>query len=424
VSKHRVVVTGLGIVTALGTDVPTVWRRLVAGENGIGPITYFDASQYACRVAAEVRDVPQRETGLQSLPLAHCRRGARLFLHAAREAHADAGLAGAGLPAHRIGVAAGTSVNYVHMRLIRHHFEFRRPEPPYVDLARFARDGQQPPLLFYRRQGEIPSVLVAKSLGLGGPSLAVDTACAASAYAVGESFRMLQRGQVDAMIAGGACSIVSPVGILAFTVLGALSGNPDPEQASRPFDRSRDGFVMGEGGGAVVLERLDRAKDRGARIYGEIAGFGATMNAGNLTDPSPDGACEEQAIRLALREASLAPEAIDYVAAHGTSTPKNDQVETAAVKRVFGPHARRLMMSSNKGQIGHTISGAGVCNLICALKAIEEGWVPPTAHYRNPDPECDLDCVPNVGRRARVGAALVNAFAFGGQNAVLAVRAA
>jgi 3-oxoacyl-[acyl-carrier-protein] synthase II len=174
----------------------------------------------------------------------------------------------------------------------------------------------------------------------------------------------------------------------------------------------------------VVLERLDRARARGARIYGEIAGFGATMNAANLTDPSPGGACEEHAMRLALQEASLAPEAVDYVAAHGTSTPKNDAVETTAIKRVFGAHARRLLVSSNKGQIGHTISAAGVCNLICALKAIEEGWVAPTAHYRDPDPECDLDYVPNVGRRAAVGAALVNAFAFGGQNAVLAVKAA
>jgi 3-oxoacyl-[acyl-carrier-protein] synthase II len=424
VSKHRVVVTGLGIVTSLGTSVPAFWRRLVAGENGIGPISYFDASQYSCRVAAEVRNLPPNDSGLESLPLDYCRRGAQLFLHAAREAHADAGLAVAGLPGHRIGVAAGTTVNYLHMRLARHYFQFRRPEPRQIDLPRFAREGRQPSFLFYRRQGEMTSVLAAKALGLGGPNLAIDTACAASAYAVGEAFRMLQRGQVDAMIAGGSCSIVSPVSILAFAILGALSGNPDPEQASRPFDRRRDGFVMGEGGGAVVLERLDRAQARGVRIYGEIAGWGTTMNAQNLTDPSPDGACEERAMRLALQEASLAPEEIDYVAAHGTSTPKNDVVETAAIKRVFGPHARRLMVSSNKGQIGHTISAAGVCNLICALKAMVEGWVPPTAHYRDPDPECDLDYVPNVGRRATVRGALVNAFAFGGQNAVLAVKAA
>jgi 3-oxoacyl-[acyl-carrier-protein] synthase II len=401
-----------------------VWRRLLAGENGIGPITYFDASQYSCRVAAEVRDLALPDSGLESLPLGYCRRGARLFLHAAREAHADAGLSGAALPAHRIGVAAGTTVNYLNMRLIRRYFQFRRPQPPHIDLTRFAREGEQPVALFFRRQGEMTSVVTAKALGLGGPNLAIDTACSASAYAVGEAFRLVQRGQADAMIAGGACSIVTPVGILAFAVLGALSSNPDPEQASRPFDRRRDGFVMGEGGGAVVLERKEHAQARGARIYAEIAGYGATMNAASLTDPSPDGASEERAMRLALQEAALAPSDVDYVAAHGTSTPKNDAVETAALKRVFGAHAGRLMVSSNKGQIGHTISAAGVCSLICAVKAIEEGWVPPTAHYREPDPQCDLDYVPNVGRPARVHAALVDAFAFGGQNAVLAVKAA
>jgi 3-oxoacyl-[acyl-carrier-protein] synthase II len=423
-NRQRVVVTGLGAVTALGGGVDETWRRLVAGENGIGPITCFDASQYTCRVAGEVRWQPLPDSGLQALPLDYCRRGARLFLRAAREAHADAGLAEAGLPAHRVGVAAGTSVNYLNVRLVHQQFRFRQAEPPHVDLARLAREGEQPPMLFYRRQGEMASVLTAKALGLAGPNLAIDTACAASAYAVGEAFRMLQRGRVDAMIAGGGCAIVSPIAILAFAVLGALSANPDPEQASRPFDRRRDGFVMGEGSGAVVLERLETARARGAHIYGEVAGYGSTMNAGNLTDPSPNGTSEEWAMRLALREAGMPPEEVGYVAAHGTSTPKNDAVETAALRRVFGAHAARLLVSSNKGQIGHTISAAGVCNLICALKAIEQGWIPPTAHYKEPDPECDLDYVPNVARKAAVGGALVNAFGFGGQNAVLAVRAA
>jgi 3-oxoacyl-[acyl-carrier-protein] synthase II len=422
--RHRVVVTGLGALTALGRDVPTVWRRLLAGDNGIRRISYFDASQYACRVAAELGDEPPGEWGVEAVPPEYCRRGARLFLHAAREAYADAGLGGAALPAHRVGVAAGTTVNYVNARLAWQHFRFRRKEPPHLDLARLAREGEQPVKLFYRRQGEMASVLAAKALGLAGPNLSIDTACAASAYAVGEAFRMLRRGRVDAMIAGGACSVVSPIGILAFAVLGALSTNPDPEEASRPFDRRRDGFVMGEGAGAVVLERLESARARGARVYGEVAGYGATLNAGSLTDPSPDGASEEWAMRLALREAALSPEEVDYVAAHGTSTPRNDAVETKALRRVFGRHAGRLLVSSNKGQIGHTISAAGVCNLICALKAVEQGWVPPTAHYREPDPECDLDYVPNVGRQAAVQGALVNAFGFGGQNAVLAVRAA
>jgi len=226
------------------------------------------------------------------------------------------------------------------------------------------------------------------------------------------------------MLAGGAAALVSPLPILAFSLLGALSRNSDPELASRPFDRQRDGFVMGEGGGAVVLETFESAQSRGAHIYAELAGYGSSLNAGStLTDPSPDGSAEAQAISISLRQASLSPEEVDYIAAHGTSTPKNDPIETAAIKRAFGPHAKSLMVSSNKGQIGHTISAAGVCNVICAVQAIAEGQVPPTMHLRSPDPQCDLDYVPNQSRAATVRAALANAFAFGGQNAVLAVRA-
>ena len=423
VSKHRVAVTGLGMVTALGADLPTTWRRLIAGEHGITPISYFDASQYTCRVAAEVRPIPLAASGLNSVPLDYCRRGVRLFLRASREAFADAQLETSDLPRARIGVATGTSVNYLHMRFIRHCFAFRRPEPPQIDLEKLAGGGEHCANSFYRQQGDFAGAVAAKALGLGGPSLVTDTACAASAFAIGEAFRMIRRGQADAMVAGGACSLVSPITILAFAILGALSTNHDPDQASRPFDRRRDGFVMGEGGGAVVLERLDQARARGARIYGEVVGYGATMSAVNLTDPSPDGTSEGHAMRLALDESGLAREDIDYIAAHGTSTPKNDAVETAAIRRLFGAHAYRLMVSSNKGAIGHTISAAGVCNLICALKAIKEQWVPPTINYRDADPQCDLDYVPNVARRSVVRAALVNSFAFGGQNAALAVRA-
>jgi 3-oxoacyl-[acyl-carrier-protein] synthase II len=418
---HRVVVTGLDLITALGGDLPTVWRRLIAGDNGINAITYFDASEYACRVAAEVRR-PQEETGLAALPTPRCRRGVRLFLKVARAAYADAGLDADAVSPHDVGVSAGTSVNYVNVASVEHYFRFRRAQGSALDLGRF-ESGHQPRPLFYRRLGEMPATVAAKALGCQGPTLAIDTACAASAFAIGEAFRLVQRGRARVMIAGGAASLVSPIGILAFSVLGALSRNPDPELASRPFDRDRDGFVMGEGAGAVVLEQREHALARGARIYGELAGFGCSTGAKNLTDPSPGGECEARAMTLALREAGLEPSDVDYIAAHGTSTTKNDAAETAAIKRVFGSHAPRLMVSSNKGQIGHTLSAAGVCNLICALKAIDDGCVPPTAHYRTPDPECDLDYVPNVGRRAAVRAALVNAFAFGGQNAVLAVKA-
>lgn len=421
----RVVITGLDLITALGPDLATNWSRLLAGETGIGPITYFDASEYGCSVAAQVPDWSLDDTGVADTPASHCRRGVRLFLKTARGAWRDAGLH---LPEfadarQHAGVAAGISVNYVNMRMVRHHHAFRRAASLELDLARFAAEGGcQPPFLFHRRQGEMAATLPARALGLRGPSISIDTACAASAFAIGEAYRAIQRGRARVMVAGGGASLVSPVGILAFSVLGALTRNPDPLQASRPFDRWRDGFVLGEGAGAVVLEEREHALSRGARIYAELCGYGVTLSGHNLTDPSPDGASEERAMRLALAESQVLPESVGFVSAHGTSTQKNDATETLAIKSLFGAHAGRLAVSSNKGQIGHTISAAGVCNVICAVKAIADGWVPPTAHYRTPDPVCDLDYVPNVGRRMDVDAALANAFAFGGQNASLAVR--
>ena len=420
---YRVVVTGMGMVTALGENLPAVWRRLLAGENGIAPISFFDASEYSCKVAAEVKCLQQNEPALESIPVNYCRRGVRLFLQAVKEAYGNSELARSHITPSSIGITAGTSVNYVDMELLRHYYRFKREDAPVLDMERLAQQGKRPENTFYRRLGDLMSTLPAKILGITGPNASVDSACAASAFAIGEAFRLVQRGKVLAMIAGGASALVRPIGMLAFSVLGALSRNPDPDRASCPFDIERDGFVMGEGAGAVILENLEHAQCRGAKIYGELVGFGSTLNGHNLTDPSPDGVCEENAMRLALQEASLPPKSIDYVAAHGTSTPKNDATETLAIKRLFGDHAKRLLVSSNKGQIGHTISAAGVCSFIFALKAMNEGCVPPTMHYRHPDPKCDLDYVPNKCRPAEVKAALVNAFAFGGQNATLVIQA-
>jgi 3-oxoacyl-[acyl-carrier-protein] synthase II len=423
---HRVVITGMGMSTSLGPDLRTCWQRLLAGDSGIAPLSFWDPAEYSTKVVAEVQHVP-RDTGSDSVPTAWCRRSVRLFLPVAREALADAQLNPAAhssdLTPEQIGIAVGTSVNYLDMYLMKHYFQLRKPDSPALDMARFAREGRQPDNSFYRRLGDMIASVPAKLLKLAGPAFVMDTACAASSHAIGEAFRLVRLGRVKAMLAGGAAALVSPLPILAFSLLGALSRNANPELASRPFDRQRDGFVMGEGGGAVLLETLESAQARGARIYAELAGYGSSLNAYTLTDPSPDGSAEAQAISIALQQASLAPEEVDYIAAHGTSTPKNDPIETAAIKRAFGPHAKRLMVSSNKGQIGHTISAAGVCNLICAVKAIAEGQVPPTMHLRSPDPQCDLDYVPNQSRAAKVRAALANAFAFGGQNAVLAVRA-
>jgi 3-oxoacyl-[acyl-carrier-protein] synthase II len=423
---HRVVITGMGMSTSLGPDLRTCWRRLLAGDNGIAPLSFWDPAEYNTKVVAEVKHVPP-DTGSDAIPAAWCRRGVRLFLEVAREASADAQLRRSGESAEpapaEIGIAVGTSINYLDMYLMKHYFQLRRPDSPVLDMARFAREGRQPDNSFYRRLGDMIASVPGKILKLAGPAFVMDTACAASSHAIGEAFRLVRLGKVKAMLAGGAAALVSPLPILAFSLLGALSRNADPEFASRPFDRQRDGFVMGEGGGAVILETLESARARGARIYAELAGYGSSLNAHTLTDPSPDGSAEARAISIALRQAGLAPEEVDYIAAHGTSTPKNDPIETAAIKRAFGPHAKRLMVSSIKGQIGHTISAAGVCNVICAVKAIAEGHVPPTMHLRSPDPQCDLDYVPNQSRAATVRAALANAFAFGGQNAVVAVRA-
>jgi 3-oxoacyl-[acyl-carrier-protein] synthase II len=421
--QQRVVITGLGMSTALGRDVPTCWRRLLAGENGIGPISFWDPSQYSVKVAAEVPGIPSQETGLASIHRNWCRRGVRLFIPAVREAFADAQLDNAQLDPSEIGLAAGASVSYLDMHLLKHYFRLRAPNKLVLDMARFAVEGEQPDNSFHRRLGDMMATVPAKLLKLAGPTFVMDTACAASAHAIGEAYRLVKRGKVKAMVAGGSAALVSPLIILAFTLIGALSRYANPEEASRPFDRKRDGFVMGEGAGAVVLESLESARERGARIYAEVVGYGSTLNAHNLTDPSPQGGSESRAMGLALKEAALAPEDVDYISAHGTSTPKNDSVETAAIKQVFGKHAGRLMVSSIKGQIGHTISAAGVCNLVSTVKALTEGQVPPTMHLKHSDPECDLDYVANQSRPAAIRAALVNAFAFGGQNAVLAVRA-
>jgi 3-oxoacyl-[acyl-carrier-protein] synthase II len=419
---HRVVVTGMGMATSLGPDVPTCWRRLLAGDNGIGKISFWDSSEYATRVAAEIPDIPE-PPALPGLPHQACQRSVRLFLQPAREAFADAGLDRVSIEPRQIGVAVGISVNYLDMALLKHYFQLRHADRPAIDLERFKSEGRQPENSFFRRMGDLVAGVPARVLRLSGPVVVCDTACAASASAICEAFRLVRRGRVRAMIAGGSAALVNPIAILAFALLGALSRNANPEEASRPFDRNRDGFVMGEGAGAVILESLESARERGARIYAEMSGCATTLNAHNLTDPSPQGASEANAMTLALRDAHLEPQDIDYIAAHGTSTPKNDVVETSAIKRVFGTHAPRLLVSSNKGQIGHTIAAAGVMNLVCAVKAITGGIVPPTMHLRNPDPECDLDYVANQSRPASVRAALANAFAFGGENAVVAVKA-
>lgn len=422
----------MGVLNALGQGVSNVWNRLVAGDNGIEKISFFDASQYKCKVAAEVRAVDgfgrgDRDSYTAPSPIPtvsskELRRATTIFWACAKEAFADSHLADSGFDAGRVGVAAGASVAFIDHELTEEYYRMRGHDNADVDLPRFAASGVQPHETFSRALGDMMACLPAKVLGLRGPAFVIDTACAASGHAIGEAFRLVRQGRAVAMLAGGAAATVTPIGILYFTVLGALSQNEDAETASRPFDKHRDGFVMGEGGGAVVLEDYEHAQARGARIYAEIKGFGASTCAMNLTDPSPDGSIEAQAMQLALEDGGMDREEIQYIALHGTSTQKNDTTECKAIHRLLGDRAGRVMATSNKAQIGHTISGAAVSNLIMTVKAMEEGIAPPTMHLHHPDPELDLDFVPNQARRADIPAALVNSFAFGGQNAVLAIR--
>jgi len=417
-SRHRVVVSGIGLWTSLGEGVETNWRRLLKGDSGIAPIRYWNCEQYATKVAACVRSPG---SPVNDDPDA-IRQGFLLFESVVGEAIRDSALDDGAVDLSKVGLAAGTSVNHLDWRQFRRMIDYLEADRPALDAQAYWRHGQADAGMFPQTQGELVNRHTARKYKLGGPSFVADTACAASAHAIGEAFRMVRRGETPAMIAGGAAALVRPTHILAFERLKALSTSADPARSSRPFDRDRDGFVMGEAAGAVVLESIESAQGRGARIYGELAGYGSSLSAHTLTDPSPDGGAEARAMALALEDAGTEPEEIAHVAAHGTSTPKGDLTETLAIRRVFGRHAGRLLVSSNKGQLGHTISAAGVCNLVTALKSIQTSWVAPTATLRSPDPQCDLDYVAREPRRSEIGAAVSNSFAFGGQNAALVVR--
>ena len=424
----RVVVTGLGLVCALGRDLPSAWPRIMAGTTGVAPIRRFDASRYVASVAAEVED---RETDvrLKITPDSHLRRGTRLFVEAAREAWRDARLDEAlgrrHYVSHDIAVAAGTSANYINLGVLVRHWKATRsattvePDQGAANRRDETAAATASPQ-FFRRNADWTAAVAARTLGIDGPQIVADTACSASAHAIAHAWQAIRSGRARAFVAGGGCSLVTPLTLLAFGRIGALSPNRDPATASRPFDRSRDGFVLGEGAAVLVLEDLDAARARGATIYAELAGAGMTTSASSLTDPSPDGGSEAAAMRAALASARIDPAAVGYVSAHGTSTPKNDATESTAIEQVFGGHAPRLMVSSVKGQLGHTLAAAGALNAIAAVMAVARGEIAPTGGLTHRDAACRLDYVPGSGRHAAVGAALANAFAFGGHNCTLA----
>jgi len=403
--RRRVVVTGVGAVTPLGTGVERSWQRLLKGESGVGPITKFDTAGFKTRIAAELKDF-NPEDFIEKKKI----RRTDPFIHYALAATAmaveDARLTIDERNADRTGVVVGTCIGGMTT------YE--------KNLAVLAEEGADKISPFFIT-GFIPNMglaEIAMAYGARGPSQCVVTACATGGNAIGDAFRHIQYGQADAMIAGGAEAYIRPVGIAGLARMGALSTrNDEPTRASRPFDKDRDGFVMGEGAGILVLEELESALRRGARIYGEVLGYATNIDGFHITeaDSSNQGRC----IRLALADAGLAPEQVEYVNAHGTSTPSNDRSETAALKQTFGDHARKLAISSNKSMIGHLLAGAGAVEAIFTLLTIRDSMVPPTINLENPDPECDLDYVPNVARPMSVNLAISESFGFGGSNAVV-----
>ena len=408
--KRRVVITGLGTVNPLGNTVRDAWVALCAGQSGIGPITRFDAGDFQTRIAGELKNFDP----LQFVNKKERRRYDDFIIYAlacAEMALADAGLSIGNGTAERTGVIIGSGIGGL-MTVEKEKEAILQGGPRKI--SPFA----------------IPAVLanmaaghVSIRFGAKGPINCTVTACAAGTNAIGEAFWMIQRGYADVMIAGGAEAAVSPMCIAGFNAMRAISVRNDrPEAASRPFDRDRDGFVISEGCGLLILEEQGHALKRGARIYAELAGFGLTSDAFHMAAPPPghDGAA--RSMRLALQDGGVAPEEIDYINAHGTSTPLNDLYETQAIRAVFGPHSRNVLVSSTKSMTGHLLGGAGGLEAIVCAKAIHEGVVPPTINLDHPDAECDLDYVPHQSRKRNVGAALSNTFGFGGVNAVLLFR--
>jgi len=405
--SRRVVITGIGLVTPLGLDAPSTWEALLAGKSGIGPITRFDASNLPARIAGEVRDFD---------PLQHIdRKEARkmdAFTHfavvAAGEALRDAGFTINGNNADRVGVYIGSGIGGLPLLEKTHRGILsqgpRRISPFFI-----------PGMILNLAAGHVSITYGAK-----GPNMALATACATGTHAIGESFRLIRENYADSMIAGGTEGVITSLAMGGFCAMKALSTrNDEPEKASRPFDADRDGFVMGEGAGILILEEREAAIARGGRIYAEITGYGLSGDAYHISAPSIDGDGPIRAMRMALERSGTAPREVDYINTHGTATPAGDRIEVMAIKEVFGDHARRLVAGSTKSMTGHLLGAAGGLETAVSALCIHHDRVPPTINQEVPDPECDLDCAPNESREMTVRTALNNSFGFGGTNATL-----
>lgn len=407
--KRRVVITGLGLVSPVGNTVEEAWNSVVTGKSGIKPMTRLNPDDYPAKVAAEIRDFDP-EQFVEKKEARKMDRFTQFAVAAAKMAVADAKLEITEENAPRIGVWVGSGIG--GMETFENQYKiflergYRRVSPFFV-----------PMMIPDMAAGQVSIYLGAK-----GVNSCTVTACATGTNSIGDAFKVIQRGDADAMISGGTEAPITQMSVAGFCANTALSNNPDPATASRPFDSGRDGFVIGEGAGIVVLEELEHAKARGAHIYAEIVGYGSTGDAHHITAPAPDGEGGARAMKMAIDDAGLDPSEIDYINAHGTSTPYNDKFETAAIKTVFGDHAKKLAISSTKSMTGHLLGAAGGVEAIFTALAIQHDLIPPTINLQNPDPECDLDYVPNEARKADVRAAMSNSLGFGGHNATIVLK--
>ena len=409
--ERRVVITGLGTVNALGNDVASFWQGVREGRSGLGPLTRFDASEFPSRVAAQVEDYDDSNC-LETREARRMDLFTRYSIKSAVEALDDAAIDLKSIDLDRTGVMLGVGFGGI----VTLEDEFKHLFDRGVKGVH--------PLLVPKMISNIAAGHIAIRIDAHGPSYTVVSACASANDAMGEAYRWIKDGGTDIMITGGTEAPISPLGLSGFCVLQAVSSkyNDDPSRASRPFDSERDGFVIGEGAGILVLEELEHAKARGARIYAELAGYGASSDANHLTAPHPEGTGAITAMRMALAGAGLEPEQVGYVNAHGTSTPLNDRTETKAIKAVFDGHAENLKISSTKSMVGHLLGASGAVEAIATVRGLHEQFFPPTINYESADPDCDLDYVPNQGQEGQFDAAISNSFGFGGHNAVLAFK--
>ena len=410
-TERRVVVTGLGVVSALGLDSDTFWNNIIAGRCGIDKITAFDVSKYDCQIAAEVKNFDPAPAFPSPKEIRRTDRFAQFGVYAGYQALQDAGLDLDKLDRDETGVFIGSGIGGLYTVEEQHKILLSKGP------------GRLSPFLIPMLILNMASGLFSMFYKLRGPNLATCSACATSTHAIGEAWRTIKMGDAKVMFAGGTEATIVPMGIGGFCAMKAMSTrNDDPQRSSRPFDAERDGFVMGEGAGVIVMEDLEHARARGARIYCEMIGYGNTADANHMTAPAPEGEGAARCMKAALRSASLRPEDISYINAHGTSTPQGDICETQAIKNVFGAHARRIAVSSTKGATGHMLGASGAVEMAICAKAIQTNVVPPTINYEHPDPECDLDYVPNTAREMTVSAVLNNSFGFGGHNATMVAK--